>query len=92
MEVFMSEDKLSMEEIVAGAVPEDKNISMEDVMDIIDGKAQPAAEGVADAASAAADEIKDTVEAAAKVEASKVQSEEQLLWVMLKYIIYHLML
>ncbi|MBQ9886127.1 MAG: S1 RNA-binding domain-containing protein [Lachnospiraceae bacterium] len=40
-------------------------------MDIIDGKAQTAAEGVADAASATADEIKDTVEAAAKEEAAK---------------------
>ncbi len=38
VEGIMGKDELSMEEIVAGVAPEDKSISMEDVVKIIDGE------------------------------------------------------
>ena len=62
----MNEEKLSMEELVAGVAPDEKNISMEDVMNIIDEKAQTAVEGAAEAtADAAKEEAAKAVENAA---------------------------
>ncbi len=60
VEGIMGKDELSMEEIVAGVAPEDKSISMEDVVKIIDGE-DTSAEQVEAAVEEVAEEPVETI-------------------------------